>query len=220
MESQEDFLKCGTLKSRRKHDTNFLVGDMPGLPENEHFVVIFTTIIVLFAPTPITTVGFRLLPSLPLPFCVGSQLTSRRMQGDLGQKQKGRKRKSQDNWIKFDFEGLIEAGGGSGKSRWPSLSENTRQMPSSGENKDIGAVGKFHHPRERLIPAPECVLSPIGLPLRPLAPSSFSTHALSLTLEGLTEAGGGSGKSRRLSLSQATRYMPCCGDKNNIGTVG
>ncbi|WOH15296.1 hypothetical protein DCAR_0934833 [Daucus carota subsp. sativus] len=29
-----------------------------------------------------------------------------------------------------------------------------------------GAVCRFHHPRERLIPAPDCVLSPMGLPLR------------------------------------------------------
>ena len=35
----------------------------------------------------------------------------------------------------------------------------------------FGAVCRFHHPRERLIPAPDCVLSPIGLPLRPV--SSF-----------------------------------------------
>ncbi|KAM7491562.1 hypothetical protein LguiA_034483 [Lonicera macranthoides] len=33
----------------------------------------------------------------------------------------------------------------------------------------FGAVCRFHHPRERLIPAPDCVLSPIGLPLRPEA---------------------------------------------------
>ncbi|XP_057471413.1 zinc finger CCCH domain-containing protein ZFN-like [Actinidia eriantha] len=30
----------------------------------------------------------------------------------------------------------------------------------------FGAVCRFHHPRKRLIPAPDCVLSPIGLPLR------------------------------------------------------
>ncbi|XP_011077184.1 zinc finger CCCH domain-containing protein ZFN-like isoform X1 [Sesamum indicum] len=34
----------------------------------------------------------------------------------------------------------------------------------------FGAVCKFHHPRERLIPLPDCVLSPIGLPLRPGEP--------------------------------------------------
>ncbi|KAK6144973.1 hypothetical protein DH2020_021793 [Rehmannia glutinosa] len=34
----------------------------------------------------------------------------------------------------------------------------------------FGAVCKFHHPRERLIPVPDCVLSPIGLPLRPGEP--------------------------------------------------
>ncbi|XP_059628671.1 zinc finger CCCH domain-containing protein ZFN-like isoform X2 [Cornus florida] len=32
----------------------------------------------------------------------------------------------------------------------------------------FGAVCRFHHPRERLIPAPDCVLSPLGLPLRPV----------------------------------------------------
>ncbi|KAL6988885.1 hypothetical protein U1Q18_014637 [Sarracenia purpurea var. burkii] len=32
----------------------------------------------------------------------------------------------------------------------------------------FGAVCRFHHPRERLIPTPDCVLSPIGLPLRPV----------------------------------------------------
>lgn len=32
----------------------------------------------------------------------------------------------------------------------------------------FGAVCRFHHPRERLIPAPNCVLSPLGLPLRPV----------------------------------------------------
>ncbi|KAK4487960.1 hypothetical protein RD792_003698, partial [Penstemon davidsonii] len=34
----------------------------------------------------------------------------------------------------------------------------------------FGAVCKFHHPRERLMPVPDCVLSPIGLPLRPGEP--------------------------------------------------
>lgn len=34
----------------------------------------------------------------------------------------------------------------------------------------FGAVCRFHHPRERLIPAPDCVLSPLGLPLRPGEP--------------------------------------------------
>ncbi|XP_019427978.1 PREDICTED: zinc finger CCCH domain-containing protein ZFN-like isoform X1 [Lupinus angustifolius] len=34
----------------------------------------------------------------------------------------------------------------------------------------FGAVCRFHHPRERLIPVPDCVLSPIGLPLRPGEP--------------------------------------------------
>ncbi|KAF5959291.1 hypothetical protein HYC85_000500 [Camellia sinensis] len=34
----------------------------------------------------------------------------------------------------------------------------------------FGAVCRFHHPRERLLPAPDCILSPIGLPLRPGEP--------------------------------------------------
>ncbi|WVY96320.1 hypothetical protein V8G54_028471 [Vigna mungo] len=34
----------------------------------------------------------------------------------------------------------------------------------------FGAVCRFHHPSERLIPAPDCVLSPMGLPLRPGEP--------------------------------------------------
>ncbi|RWR87115.1 zinc finger protein [Cinnamomum micranthum f. kanehirae] len=33
-----------------------------------------------------------------------------------------------------------------------------------------GAMCRFHHPRERLIPAPNCALSPLGLPLRPGEP--------------------------------------------------
>ncbi|KAL9263490.1 Zinc finger CCCH domain-containing protein [Drosera capensis] len=32
----------------------------------------------------------------------------------------------------------------------------------------FGAVCRFHHPKERLIPAPDCLLSPLGLPLRPV----------------------------------------------------
>ncbi|XP_065024967.1 zinc finger CCCH domain-containing protein ZFN-like isoform X4 [Musa acuminata AAA Group] len=34
----------------------------------------------------------------------------------------------------------------------------------------FGAVCKFHHPKERLVPVPNCVLSPLGLPLRPGEP--------------------------------------------------
>ncbi|KAK6915249.1 Zinc finger, CCCH-type, partial [Dillenia turbinata] len=34
----------------------------------------------------------------------------------------------------------------------------------------FGAVCRFHHPRERQIPAPDCLLSPMGLPLRPGEP--------------------------------------------------
>lgn len=30
----------------------------------------------------------------------------------------------------------------------------------------FGTVCKYHHPRDRQIPAPDCVLSPVGLPLR------------------------------------------------------
>ncbi|CAO2832569.1 unnamed protein product [Amaranthus hypochondriacus] len=34
----------------------------------------------------------------------------------------------------------------------------------------FGAVCRFHHPSERLIPAPDCLLSALGLPLRPGEP--------------------------------------------------
>uniref|UniRef100_A0A0D9Z6U4 C3H1-type domain-containing protein n=1 Tax=Oryza glumipatula TaxID=40148 RepID=A0A0D9Z6U4_9ORYZ len=34
----------------------------------------------------------------------------------------------------------------------------------------FGAVCKFHHPKERIIPTPNCVLSSLGLPLRPGEP--------------------------------------------------
>ncbi|KAA8533422.1 hypothetical protein F0562_031144 [Nyssa sinensis] len=125
----------------------------------------------------------------------------------------------------------------------------------------FGAVCRFHHPRERLIPAPDCVLSPLGLPLRPGEPlcifysrygickfgpsckfdhpmgviaynlsaspsvdapvvrrmlgSSSGTGALTLSSEGLVEAG--SAMPRRLSLSES-RQMPTSDD--NIDTEG
>ncbi|KAI7733902.1 hypothetical protein M8C21_031929 [Ambrosia artemisiifolia] len=34
----------------------------------------------------------------------------------------------------------------------------------------FGAVCRFHHPRERILPVPDCALSPMGLPLRPGEP--------------------------------------------------
>ncbi|XP_042384278.1 zinc finger CCCH domain-containing protein ZFN-like [Zingiber officinale] len=34
----------------------------------------------------------------------------------------------------------------------------------------FGAACKFHHPRERIVPPPNCMLSPLGLPLRPGEP--------------------------------------------------
>ncbi|XP_043722092.1 zinc finger CCCH domain-containing protein ZFN-like isoform X2 [Telopea speciosissima] len=119
----------------------------------------------------------------------------------------------------------------------------------------FGSVCRFHHPRERQIPVPDCMLSPLGLPLRPGEPlcmfysrysickfgpnckfdhpvgptpynistssssdvpvrrllgSSSGISALPLSSEGPAEAG--SGKSRRLSLSE-TRQMPS-GDEN------
>ena len=33
----------------------------------------------------------------------------------------------------------------------------------------FGTVCKFHHPRDRQAPPPDCLLSPIGLPLRPVS---------------------------------------------------
>lgn len=40
----------------------------------------------------------------------------------------------------------------------------------------FGAVCRFHHPRERIIPMPDCVLSPMGLPLRPVSSSSLFSY--------------------------------------------
>ncbi|KAG0498853.1 hypothetical protein HPP92_003544 [Vanilla planifolia] len=42
----------------------------------------------------------------------------------------------------------------------------------------FGAVCRFHHPKERIIPAPNCMLSPLGLPLRPVKPLCIFTHAM------------------------------------------
>jgi hypothetical protein len=43
----------------------------------------------------------------------------------------------------------------------------------------FGAVCKFHHPRERIIPTPNCALSPLGLPLRPVR---VSIHVFKLIM--------------------------------------
>ncbi|OAY68262.1 Zinc finger CCCH domain-containing protein 63 [Ananas comosus] len=44
----------------------------------------------------------------------------------------------------------------------------------------FGAVCRFHHPKERLIPVPNCALSPLGLPLRPGEPvcSFYSRYGI------------------------------------------
>ncbi|OEL14888.1 Zinc finger CCCH domain-containing protein 63 [Dichanthelium oligosanthes] len=44
----------------------------------------------------------------------------------------------------------------------------------------FGAVCKFHHPRERIIPSPNCALSSLGLPLRPGEPicSFYSRYGM------------------------------------------
>ncbi|XP_039776856.1 zinc finger CCCH domain-containing protein 63-like isoform X2 [Panicum virgatum] len=49
----------------------------------------------------------------------------------------------------------------------------------TGECK-FGVVCKFHHPRERIIPAPNCALSSLGLPLRPGEPicSFYSRYGM------------------------------------------
>lgn len=48
----------------------------------------------------------------------------------------------------------------------------------------FGAVCKFHHPRERIIPTPNCALSPLGLPLRPVRVSiHVFKYALSCVLQ-------------------------------------
>lgn len=94
-----------------------------------------------------------------------------------------------------------------------------------------GAVCRFHHPRERLIPAPNCLLSPLGLPLRPgeplcifysrynickFGPNCKFDHPMGTFAYGLPSSASGSstlalspegsgeavsGKSRRLPLS-------------------
>lgn len=46
----------------------------------------------------------------------------------------------------------------------------------------FGAVCKFHHPRERLIPPPDCLLSPIGLPLRQVSNTTSVRSMPSLNL--------------------------------------
>ncbi|KAG9145542.1 hypothetical protein Leryth_022046 [Lithospermum erythrorhizon] len=46
----------------------------------------------------------------------------------------------------------------------------------------FGGVCKFHHPRERLIPTPDCLLSQIGLPLRP---SNIHMHNLHIYVRNL-----------------------------------
>ncbi|RWW29146.1 hypothetical protein BHE74_00009755 [Ensete ventricosum] len=100
----------------------------------------------------------------------------------------------------------------------------------------FGAVCKFHHPKERLVPVPNCVLSPLGLPLRPfdhpmgtfaygLSASSTTGvptawHLLGSSLEPPTlapapsqgTANGSSGASRRISISESRHTA--AGDEN------
>lgn len=47
----------------------------------------------------------------------------------------------------------------------------------------FGAVCRFHHPRERVIPMPDCVLSPIGLPLRPVSYTMWSGYNYTLSIQ-------------------------------------
>ncbi|KAK8961247.1 hypothetical protein KSP40_PGU008246 [Platanthera guangdongensis] len=44
----------------------------------------------------------------------------------------------------------------------------------------FGAACRFHHPSERLLPAPNCMMSPLGLPLRPGEPLCiyYSRHSV------------------------------------------
>ncbi|GMI65912.1 zinc finger protein 1, PENTA 1 [Hibiscus trionum] len=124
----------------------------------------------------------------------------------------------------------------------------------------FGAVCRFHHPRERVLPAPDCMLSPIGLPLRPGEPlcifysrygickfgpsckfnhpmgvftfnyspssqydapvhrflgSSSGTAGLTLSSEGLVEAG--STKPRRLPLSEKRQLSSSDGSIDTEG---
>ncbi|KAK4796787.1 hypothetical protein SAY86_029113 [Trapa natans] len=100
----------------------------------------------------------------------------------------------------------------------------------------FGAVCKFHHPRERSVPPPDCALSPLGLPLRPgeplcsfysrygickFGPSCKFDHPIGIFTYNLSASSladpatqhfpilssGLVGKARLLSLSE-TRQMP------------
>ncbi|KAM1752848.1 hypothetical protein FF1_010768 [Malus domestica] len=77
----------------------------------------------------------------------------------------------------------------------------------------FGAVCRFHHPMERLIPAPDCVLSPIGLPLRPgepmcifysrygickFGPSCKFDHPMGIFTYGLSASSSADAPARRL----------------------
>ncbi|XP_031377744.1 zinc finger CCCH domain-containing protein ZFN-like isoform X2 [Punica granatum] len=105
----------------------------------------------------------------------------------------------------------------------------------------FGAVCRFHHPRERIIPPPDCALSPMGLPLRPgeplcifysrygickFGPSCKFDHPMGIFTYNLSASSladpaaqhfpklsteGLVGKTRRLSLSE-TRQMPSSED--------
>ena len=49
----------------------------------------------------------------------------------------------------------------------------------------FGVTCKFHHPSERRIPPPDCLLSPLGLPLRPVSVFSFSLGFSCVLLENM-----------------------------------
>ncbi|KAK4761499.1 hypothetical protein SAY87_029383 [Trapa incisa] len=108
----------------------------------------------------------------------------------------------------------------------------------------FGAVCKFHHPRVRLIPPPDCALSPMGLPLRPgeplcifysrygickFGPSCKFDHPMGVFAYNFSTPSlanptaqryptltseGLMGKARRLSLSE-TRQMPSGEDETD-----
>lgn len=78
----------------------------------------------------------------------------------------------------------------------------------------FGAVCRFHHPRERLLPAPDCLLSPIGLPLRPGEPLCIFYSRYGICKFGPSckfDHPMGPGNPRRLSLSE-TRQISSADD--------
>ncbi|KAK9195215.1 hypothetical protein WN943_003334 [Citrus x changshan-huyou] len=74
----------------------------------------------------------------------------------------------------------------------------------------FGAVCRFHHPRERLLPVPDCVLSPIGLPLRPPKLLAYAMGLLSGTERTFTVYAEDATETLNLIISHAFMGEPLC----------